>query len=377
MEKIVLIVDPRSLIVNDQNTFSRHQIYAEVLGAQSSKEISLAVLYFSKCRIPKKELSGNLVLYHVPRNFFFALFTFPILSRILKRNTQINVLVAGDPWESLFFARVIRYSLRTKASIQVQVHGDIGSKQWIYANVRNWIRSRTAFFTLRLADQIRTVSESQSDGLIDTYKISRQVMSIVPVPSFLNTAGSLMESKISRPNTLGFVGRIQNDRGLTLFVDLVSKLASSGLDFSIVVVGDGNKKKHFLADLEATVGKSRLSYLGYLTRQEMENCWKRIGVLVSLAPTESFGRTMRESLVHGVPVWAGPSAGARDLLRCANGNEVRLMNIDLPLETLVKDYNGLIKSTVSQETKNILIAQDSTYVTDLINSWITLHNHEH
>ncbi len=44
-----------------------------------------------------------------------------------------------------------------------------------------------------------------------------------------------------------------------------------------------------------------------------KNLWPRINVLLSTAPYESYGLTIREALLHGVPVVAKTSAGVREL----------------------------------------------------------------
>jgi glycosyltransferase involved in cell wall biosynthesis len=350
-------------------------MYADTLKDQSGGQLSLSILSFSKCRIPSKEISGNLVLYRIPINPIYALITFRKLFKSINEISQVKLLVAGDPWESLILARMVRMGLKAKAKIQVQVHGDIGNRKWIHANVRNWLRSRITFFTLRLADQVRSVSETQSQNLVDTYKVSNSVLVIVPVPSIFPAVDLFKESHVSRPKTLGFVGRIQNDRGLSLFIELISKLASGELDLSLVIVGDGDKREEFLAKLEAIVGTGRVTFLGHLTKEEMLECWKRIGILVSTAPSESFGRTLRESLVNGVPVWAVPSSGVRDLMKQVEGNEVQLMDNSLALDKLIHDYKELLKSTVSPETKKFLRELDHKSVSELMNSWMTLCIH--
>ena len=333
------------------------------------------VLYFSKCKKPKKEISGSLLLFEAPINPFLALKTFRLLIKTINMSVNVKLVIAGDPWESLILARIIRMSLRTKASVQVQVHGDIGNRKWIEANIRNWIRSRMAFLTLRLADQIRSVSEGQSVELINTYKVSPSLLVIVPVPSFFQENNRFLEPEIRRPGNLGFVGRIQDDRGLSLFIELISKLASIEPEFSVVIAGDGDKREELLASLEAIIGKGRIIFFGQVSQHDMLNVWNQVGILVSTAPSESFGRTLRESLVHGVPVWAVLSSGVRDLMKQVKENEVQIMDLTFTPEHLIQDFNSLLNSNVSPETKKLLRELDNDYVFALINSWTTLCNH--
>jgi glycosyltransferase involved in cell wall biosynthesis len=374
MDNTVLIVDPRSVIIGDQNAFARHKIYADTLKKLTNGQLSLSILSFSKCKIPRREISGNLVLYRIPRNPFYAFKVFCTPIKSIMANTQVKLVVAGDPWESLAVARIVRMGLKVNASIQVQVHGDIGNIKWIQANIRNWLRSRITFLTLRFADQIRSVSETQSKNLVDTYKVPRSSLVVIPVPSFFPIADSVEESNFSRPRTIGFVGRIQNDRGLSLFLQLISKLSSEDSDFSVVVAGDGNKRKDFQVQLETIVGKSRLKFLDHLTKKEMVQCWSQIGVLASTAPSESFGRTLRESLVSGVPVWATPSSGVNDLRELVEKHEVQLININLSGAALVQDFKEMLELKVSQKTRTMLRELDNDSLVKLISSWRSLCN---
>jgi glycosyltransferase involved in cell wall biosynthesis len=375
MQNTVLVVDPRSVITKNQNTFARHQMYADTLLGQSRGNLNLSVLYFSKCKTPKKEISGSLLLFEAPINPFRTLKTFRLLTKTINMSVNVKLVIAGDPWESLILAKIIRMSLRTKASVQVQVHGDIGNKKWIYANIRNWIRSRIAFLTLKLSDQIRSVSEGQSVELINTYKVSRSLIVTVPVPSFFQENDRLLEPKFRRSGNLGFIGRIQDDRGLSVFIELISKLASIEQEFSVVIAGDGDKRVKLLTSLEALIGKSRIIFFGQVSQHDMAKVWDQVGVLVSTAPSESFGRTLRESLVHGVPVWAVLSSGVRDLMKQVKENEVQIMDLTFTSEHLFQDFNSLLNSTVSPETKKLLREQDNDYVFTLVNSWMTLCTH--
>jgi glycosyltransferase involved in cell wall biosynthesis len=178
-----------------------------------------------------------------------------------------------------------------------------------------------------------------------------------------------------RPGNLGFVGRIQDDRGLSLFIELISKLASIEEEFSVVIAGDGDKRVELLTSLEAIIGKSRIIFFGHVSQHEMVKVWDQVGVLVSTAPLESFGRTLREALVHGVPVWAVLSSGVRDLMKQVKENEVQIMDLTFTSEHLFQDFNSLLNSTVSPETKKLLREQDNDYVFTLVNSWMTLCTH--
>ena len=128
-----------------------------------------------------------------------------------------------------------------------------------------------------------------------------------------------------------------------MFLNLNSK------DFKVVVIGDGPSKDKFLLKLGSVISKNRLVYLGQLPESELRKVWKRIGLLVSMAPVESYGRVMRESLLAGVPVWATTSSGVKDLMDNCTKGEVKLLDLSKSEASLDKDFRSLLKTKVSSD----------------------------
>ena len=183
-----------------------------------------------------------------------------------------------------------------------------------------------------------------------------------------------MASKTIRPKTIGFIGRIHQDRGIWEFVNLVRILNSSSKDFKVVVAGDGPSKDKFLLELGSVISKNRIIYLGQLSESELRKAWKRIAVLVSMAPVESYGRVIRESLIAGVPVWATASAGVNDLMDNCKKGEVKLLDLSKSDAYLDTDFNSLLKTKVSSGFSKKFIKENNTYAAKLAISWINIIN---
>ena len=166
------------------------------------------------------------------------------------------------------------------------------------------------------------------------------------------------------------IGRIHQDRGIWEFIRLIRILNSSSKDFKVVVIGDGTSKDKFLLKLESVIQKNRIIYLGQLPESELRKAWKRIGVLVSMAPVESYGRVIRESLIAGVPVWATASAGVKDLMDNCKKGEVKLLDLSKSEASLDKDFKSLLKTKVNSDFSKRFIKENNTYAAKLANSWI-------
>jgi glycosyltransferase involved in cell wall biosynthesis len=287
-------------------------------------------------------------------------------------NLNVKLLVAGDPWEGYWSAYFLNKFLNKKISIQIQVHGDIADPRWRRINLRNRIRFSLAKLSLPKASSVRAVTKYQAENLVNAFGIKSEKIVVVPVP--ITVVSKSVSLKSERPKTIGFIGRIHQDRGIWEFVKLVSILNLSTKDFKVVVIGDGPSKDKFLLKLSSVISKNRITYLGQLPESELRKAWKRIGVLVSMAPVESYGRVIRESLIAGVPVWATASAGVKDLMDNCKKGEVKLLDLSKSDATLDKDFKTLLKTKVSSDFSKRFIKENNTYAAKLAKSWINTIN---
>jgi glycosyltransferase involved in cell wall biosynthesis len=222
------------------------------------------------------------------------------------------------------------------------------------------------------ASSVRAVTKYQAENLVNSFGIKKERIVVIPVP--INVIGKLVASKSERPKTIGLIGRIHQDRGIWAFIKLVRFLNLNSKDFKVVVIGDGPSKDKFLLKLGSVISKSRLVYLGQLPESELRKAWKKIGVLVSMAPVESYGRVMRESLIAGVPIWATASAGVKDLMDNCKKGEVKLLDLSKSDSSLDKDFNSLLKTKVTSDFSKKFIKENNTFATKLASSWINTIN---
>ncbi len=373
VDKIILGLDPRGImtsggfdVVKRQNIYGKNlnnqnlNLKSVMLSSGNNNSVSIQYLdFFEVHRIS------------VPT---FNAYKFARLSAkyILHQDWEVELLVVGDPWESYWSAYFLNRFLDKKIRIQIQVHGDIADPRWRRINLRNRIRFSLAKLSLPKASSVRAVTKYQAENLVKAFGIKREKIVVVPVP--ITVASKSVSLKSERPKTIGLVGRIHQDRGIWEFIKLVSILNLSTKDFKVVVIGDGPSKDKFLLKLESVIPKNRITYLGQLPESELRKAWKRIGVLVSMAPVESYGRVMRESLIAGVPVWATASAGVNDLMDNCKKGEAKLLDLSKSDASLDKDFISLLKTKVSSDFSKRFVKENSTYAAKLAKSWINIIN---
>jgi len=366
----VLILDPRgNIAVGGKDVIARHEIYAKELRRQG-KTSSLELKVFSAAVSAKGSSKGKndrVITISTP-TFNSYMFARKVHKFIKLNNVDVKLLVAGDPWESYWSAYFLNRFLKKKTPIQIQVHGDIADPRWRRINLRNRIRYLVAKLALPKAFSVRAVTKYQAENLVHAFGVKKERIVVVSVP--INVFSKTVALKTIRPKTIGLIGRIHQDRGIWEFIKLVRFLNLSSKDFKVVVIGDGPSKDKFLLKLSSVIPKNRVTYLGQLTESELRKAWKKIGLLVSMAPVESYGRVMRESLIAGVPVWATASAGVKDLIDNCKKGEVKLLDLSKSSTSLEKDFNSLLKTKVSSDFSKRFVKENNTYAAKLANSWI-------
>ena len=367
--KTVILLDPRGVILSGGlDVMKRHEIYSRSI---ERIENNLKFIVFSSGQMPLVTASEdmNLEVYSVSKptlNFFR--FAFKSKRLISRMNLDVKLLIVGDCWESYWSAFILNKFLNRDIPIQIQVHGDIADPSWRRINLRNRVRYSLAKFSLSKVTSVRAVTRYQAENLVNAFDIGKEKIVVVPVP--INVISKLVALKSERPKVIGLIGRIHQDRGIWNFLQLIRVLNSSSNDFKVVVIGDGPSKDKFLLKLESVIPKSRITYLGQLPESELRKVWKRIGVLVSMAPVESYGRVMRESLIAGVPVWATVSSGVKDLMDNCEKGEVKLLDLDKSATSIDKDFKTLLKTKVNSDFGKRFIKENNTYAAKLANSWI-------
>jgi glycosyltransferase involved in cell wall biosynthesis len=365
---VILSLDPRGVILDGKDeVLSRQNNYGEHL-KKISNDYQFIIFSSSRDRLSQNSREFVKVFSLCKPTFNSLRFAWMARKLISQFKLDVKLLIVGDCWESYWCAYFLNRMLKQRAPIQIQLHGDIANPLWRGINYKNRLRYIFAKTPISRANSVRTVSKYQSNLLVKTYGVDRKIIVIIPVP--INSLGRVVSSGTKRVKTIGFIGRIHKDRGIWEFVEFVKKLNSQNKSFKIVIAGSGPEKNEFIKQLHVDVAKSRISYLGQLPQEKLAKLWKQIGVLVSMAPVESYGRVMREALVAGVPVWATESSGVKDLMdRCEKGT-VKILDANKSTSALNQDFELLLKTKVSPKFAKEFIKENNTYAAKLAQSWV-------
>jgi glycosyltransferase involved in cell wall biosynthesis len=217
------------------------------------------------------------------------------------------------------------------------------------------------------------VSIDQIEFLSHLRHFSREKIVCIPVPLNGEIDTSVGERDRSH-KVIAFVGRIQSERNIELFISLTKYFLTRDSAISVYVIGDGPDLEYMKSEFR-TIGNSEIVFMGHLSSLDLDRIWKRIGVLISTATTESYGRAMREALCHGTSVLAIESNGsARLKLECTSGFEL-FTEFD-EFESIYNKLEGLFLDKPNSQFIESQLRIDTRIPKDIANSWITMLSDE-
>ena len=304
--KTIVIFDPKNLISANKSTFIRHQYYSQKL-AELDSMASLTILTFRK--------NGKSFEYnHDNDKLKIHYLGLKIYS---KRNreflSKINTLVFGDPFlpPTLFRLLFLLYFCPKNIRIQIQLHGDFFQPKW-----KDTLRNKAKYFLIKInirkANNLRFVSQQQLAGFKKTFPYFKNYF-ISPI-AVTQSSSNIGDYGFNRPKVVGFLGRIDRERGIQTLVSVL-KLFGRNSSIRFLIAGDGDLSIHLKNQIEKFDLMNEVEIVGFIEQKDLEDrFWSQIGILISTAPFESYGLTMREALIRNIPILTLKNSGSMELL---------------------------------------------------------------
>ena len=368
----ILIIDPRGNIsLGGKDVINRHLDYAKVLFSKSNEsKLVICTTGYQDTKIFSSKFMDLFVLSKPTLNPI--IFSWRVYRCIRREKIEVSLIIAGDPWESFWASFLLSKLMRRNIPIQMQIHGDIADPLWRKVNWRNKVRFYLAKYSCSKALSIRAVGHNQKNNLIKNLDLSKSKITVIPVPFSHKVTRNIKPKNTKRPKSIALIGRIHEDRGIWNFIDLVNKLNNASKDFDVIIIGSGHAESEFLTRIKDVIPRQRLKVLGQLSEATIAKMWNKIGVLVSLAPVESYGRVIREAFVSGVPVWVSKSSGALDLISKANSKGIGLLDTNISNQALMREFKLLLGTKSDLNLRNNLVDENNKLSILLVNSWLKL-----
>jgi len=296
---LFLLPNPTKATTPLEELISRHQMYVrKFIEMQTTAPTIPWVIIGDNLVDSLNPCAPDLQLKFVGR-LKFNLLRFPYKAiRIMKQSRfKPDLIVAGDSYFTAIFALIIQRIYSGDAQIQLSIHGEVGALT--NGGIKSKIKYLLTKASFNHANILRFVSKPQMEGFSNRFNLRGKKLLVTPVPIHTQS----VQSSVTVRDAIAFVGRIQQERGVSEWIDIAKSFPQEQL----MVIGDGPLATRMKSELPKAI------FTGLLTNQEVQKKWIGIGALLSTAPYESYGLAMREALLQGVPVVSRENAGAVEL----------------------------------------------------------------
>lgn len=213
----------------------------------------------------------------------------------IRKEDEIAI-VLGDNLYSWLLVEYAKLKAKNRIVMQASFHGSINHIEESNL-VRRFLRIIFTKILIHRAESLRFVNQHQIDCLPFRVK-SKRFISMIPIPLQIPTQTSRPEIR-----ALGYLGRMHSERGLEEWLKISTELDRMQSIDEFVIVGDGNDKNWFLSEISKS-SDSKLTYYGFINNSDIYTVFAKMSVLLSTAPSESYGLAIREAMLSGVPVVA-------------------------------------------------------------------------
>jgi glycosyltransferase involved in cell wall biosynthesis len=250
--------------------------------------------------------------------------------------------------------------------VQIQFHGDIYSLR-INGGFRGLFRGIASRIALKFSDSIRIVSQFQESEILSISE--KPLKRFVVAPIQIDYSKIPLESEIVDNFDIALVGRLQEERGILEAVSILKVLITEQPHLRVVIVGDGPLRENAVQNLRGEIDGGSVQFLGPLFGSELRAIYAQSRVLLSTAPTEGYGLTLREAALSGMRILAKESNGARQASKDFPGSFTLFATSDQALHSIASLLNMDRSPKGFSRFMNDQRKRDKEGLDRLIHSW--------
>ena len=291
------------------------------------------------------------------------------LFRLLKSTEGSFTLVCGDNQISLFMSVISRHLFGEKVLIQCQFHGDVYTSL-SNPGLRGLARVASSRFAFTQADSIRIVSEFQETEIRSISPKVKAKFVVSPIP--------IDYSKIPKQRAtemiydVAVVGRLHGERGIDQVISIIKEILNLANKTRIVFVGEGECSDSIYRALAKEIKSGSVVLLGALTGERLRAIYASSKVLLSAAPREGYGLTLREAYLSGMVVVAKNSEGAREAGRSFRIRYELFDSVQEAVVEVLRGMEGFSENTNRDELIQVQKDRDDESLKKLFESWVGL-----
>lgn len=264
----------------------------------------LSVLIFSRA-VTGDRREGNLTVQSIsPTLSLSGLYLAIAMGEKIEKP---DIVTAQDP----FFLGLIglHFSRRYCVPLQIQIHTDLFSREFIRFSIGNRVRSYIAQILIPHAGGVRVVSEKIKKDLIDRKLIEPSRVTVSPIP--FTTTSALQEYQEKTGLHIVTVSRLTPEKGISLALHAFTLVHAQRPDATFTIVGDGPLRQS-LEDEARRLGISDFVFFeGH--KADVTPYYKDATVYLSCSHYEGYGLSLVEAALCGLPIVSTDVGIAREL----------------------------------------------------------------
>lgn len=254
---------------------------------------------------------GGLRIVRISENSRFPIMFSIRTLRYLKKNFPRNAvftLIGGDLRASLVPLFLAKYGFRTRPRIQISIHGAANANP-TSERFRNYLKKLITSFAISNSDSIRVVSQHLRNEVIQEFPNSKEKVFVAPIPISTSNYRVDLASRSHEIRTLAIVGRLHPERGVIEALEYCANILASNIECKLMIIGEGTSSMDVQYWIENSGLADQIQVIGALNQDELFDYWGQIDLLVSNAPSEGYGMTIREAGLSGCRVLARKNQG--------------------------------------------------------------------
>lgn len=155
------------------------------------------------------------------------------------------------------------------------------------------------------------------------------------------------------PLKLLCVARLIKRKGQHQLIEAVSKIADQGVDLMLDLVGSGDAEEEYRALVESFQVQDRINFRGYISREEIRDCYAHAHVFVLPSYNEGMSVATLEAMACGLPVIVSRTPGTEELVEEGqNGFTFEWGDIDTLINhLLILDSDRALARQMAQESR--------------------------
>ena len=229
-------------------------------------------------------------------------------AKTLIAEHSINVVSTQDPFEYGYIG--MKAVEGTSAKLHVQIHTDFLSPWFTRGGIfrspqlsvptKNIVRKQLAKRVLKKADGIRVVSERIANSLRVAYGSSIVEPVVIPI-----AVSSVVPERVDLPEphlpfTLITIGRLEPEKRMDDILVALSSLRDAYPIVGLVIVGEGNQRKHLEEKVAELKLEDKVTFLG--SRNDAWGLMQSAQAYIQASAYEGYGMTLVEAALARIPI---------------------------------------------------------------------------